>query len=568
MTKQQILDFIDTQYGGNVDLFYKDYPTPQSFRQGGINNPGFQALPNYVQRKIKSNMQMGGDMYGEEFIDPNEDVFVNPIDGLKKGGININPANKGKFTAKAKRAGMSVQGFANKVLKAKKGKFSASTRRQANFAKNASRWKKQEGGVQDQLMGELQQMIQQGAQAPDIVMFLLQNGVQPEGVVQILSQMGVSPEESQALIQQIAEGAQQQQSSEEEYDDEEYEDDDDDMSPEEMYAKMGGYLPPAFPFQGVINDMYNTEPIKGTPAFYQEGGAKQKGRTQNQPANTTETFTDNKMQQLLSAIQDNSMGAYEEQALEEANQMMARRGLQIMQGTGNSQVLGQPGGGGGKSTQTNSQNDQLTSLQSIMTGYQDLLKSLQGFYDKYPGYGFVPGSNRGLSGNKPGSWQMMNVNPYYSPYEYRYRDNFPRESGQGSGRFSAGSGLGRYNWNRFLKDLAEGYKGATYTDNKGQTYVASLKMSPFRAKTIWTPGSYSGGNSKTNDVNKPQTFPSWMKVSTPFDELEKPPVPVSADNFDNTAMAKFGGSRGKDMYLTDEQIEEYRRGGYTVEYLD
>jgi len=563
MNKQQILDFIDTQYGGSVDLFYKDYPTPQSFKQGGINNPGFQALPNYVQRKIKSNMEMGGGMYGEEFIDPNEDVFVEPIGDFRKGGININPANKGKFTAKAKRAGMSVQGFANKVLKAKEGKFSASTRRQANFAKNASRWKKQEGGAQEE---QLMQLIQMYSQI---------TGEDPQVIIEQLQSLQ-NPQEQQAFVKQIATVveqamAQQQQGSEEEYDGEEYEEEDDnDMSPEEMYAKMGGYLPPAFPFQGVINDMYNTEPIKGTPAFYQEGGAKQKGRTQNQPANTTETFTDNKMKELLSAIQGNSMGAYEEQAEEEANQMlMGRRGLQIMQGTGNSQVLGQPGADGGKSsTQPNSQNEQLASLQSIMTGYGDLLKSLQGFYDKYPGYGFVPGSNRDLSGNKPGSWQMMNANPYYSPYEYRYKDNFPRESGEGSGRSGAGSGLGRYNWNRFLKDLAEGYKGATYTDSKGQSYVASPDVGRFRAKVKWTPGSYSGGNSKTNDVDKPQTFPSWMKVSTPFDELEKPPVPVSADNFDNTAMAKFGGSRGKDMYLTDEQIEQYRRGGYTVEYLD
>ena len=33
-----------------------------------------------------------------------------------KSGIRIKPANKGKFTAKAKGAGMGVQGYANKVL--------------------------------------------------------------------------------------------------------------------------------------------------------------------------------------------------------------------------------------------------------------------------------------------------------------------------------------------------------------------------------------------------------------------------------------------------------------------
>jgi hypothetical protein len=48
----------------------------------------------------------------------------------------IKPANKGKFTKKAKASGMSVQAYAAKVLRAPKGKYPASTRRQANFARN------------------------------------------------------------------------------------------------------------------------------------------------------------------------------------------------------------------------------------------------------------------------------------------------------------------------------------------------------------------------------------------------------------------------------------------------
>lgn len=53
----------------------------------------------------------------------------------------IKPQNKGKFTAKAKRAGMSVPAYAKKVLK-KGSKATAATRKQANFARNAARWKK------------------------------------------------------------------------------------------------------------------------------------------------------------------------------------------------------------------------------------------------------------------------------------------------------------------------------------------------------------------------------------------------------------------------------------------
>ena len=63
-----------------------------------------------------------------------------------EGGINIKPANKGKFTAKAKAAGMGVQEYASKVLNAPEGDYPASTRKQANFARNASKWKKAEGG--------------------------------------------------------------------------------------------------------------------------------------------------------------------------------------------------------------------------------------------------------------------------------------------------------------------------------------------------------------------------------------------------------------------------------------
>jgi hypothetical protein len=57
----------------------------------------------------------------------------------KKGGkINIKKENRGTFTAKAKARGMSVQEFARYVLN-NKDKFTASTIKQANFARNASK---------------------------------------------------------------------------------------------------------------------------------------------------------------------------------------------------------------------------------------------------------------------------------------------------------------------------------------------------------------------------------------------------------------------------------------------
>ena len=64
----------------------------------------------------------------------------------KGGGIHINPAHKGDFTAKANAAGMGVQEFASKVLGAPEGQYDPSTRQQANFAKNAASWNHAMGG--------------------------------------------------------------------------------------------------------------------------------------------------------------------------------------------------------------------------------------------------------------------------------------------------------------------------------------------------------------------------------------------------------------------------------------
>jgi coproporphyrinogen III oxidase-like Fe-S oxidoreductase len=59
---------------------------------------------------------------------------------MKKQKIHIRPSREGVFTAKAKRAGLGVQSFARKVLAAPAGRYSASTRKQANFARNARRF--------------------------------------------------------------------------------------------------------------------------------------------------------------------------------------------------------------------------------------------------------------------------------------------------------------------------------------------------------------------------------------------------------------------------------------------
>ena len=64
---------------------------------------------------------------------------------MGKSGIEIKPENKGKFTAWAKKRGMTVKEAYRKVL-ANKSRYPASVVKMANFARNAAGWKKEEGG--------------------------------------------------------------------------------------------------------------------------------------------------------------------------------------------------------------------------------------------------------------------------------------------------------------------------------------------------------------------------------------------------------------------------------------
>jgi hypothetical protein len=97
------------------------------------------------------------------------DATRNYLFGNKEyGGIHINPANKGKFTASAKRAGMGVQEFASQVL-ANKEDYSSTQVKRANFARNAAGWNKADGGPiagqeMDVTPEELEMLRQQGYQ--------------------------------------------------------------------------------------------------------------------------------------------------------------------------------------------------------------------------------------------------------------------------------------------------------------------------------------------------------------------------------------------------------------------
>lgn len=68
------------------------------------------------------------------FNDANSDDYNSGKD------IYIKPSKRGTFTKAAKQHGMSIQGFANRVLR-NPSKYSAAMRKKANFAHNAAGWK-------------------------------------------------------------------------------------------------------------------------------------------------------------------------------------------------------------------------------------------------------------------------------------------------------------------------------------------------------------------------------------------------------------------------------------------
>jgi hypothetical protein len=85
---------------------------------------------------------------GNEFINNNK-IVEDPervMNNMAKSGIEINPENKGKFTAWAKERGMSVAEAANKVM-ANTDEYSPGVVKMANFAKNARKFKKAQDGL-------------------------------------------------------------------------------------------------------------------------------------------------------------------------------------------------------------------------------------------------------------------------------------------------------------------------------------------------------------------------------------------------------------------------------------
>jgi hypothetical protein len=133
------------------------YKCGGSYQYGGMTNEmGGSVVP-----------AMPGDVYDLPSYNRGGNYgYMDPA-WMKAGGIHINPANKGKFTASAKKAGMGVQQFASHVL-GNKEDYSSTQVKRANFARNAAKWKKQDGGsmnmdqVYDLSNEQIQNLINQG----------------------------------------------------------------------------------------------------------------------------------------------------------------------------------------------------------------------------------------------------------------------------------------------------------------------------------------------------------------------------------------------------------------------
>ena len=147
---------------GHRDDRVKKLAHPTHPKRGNWNGDEFALTdfgmqnPNYTMFGVVDGNQdpqailtyKDGIVLPEFTVTPNGNYIMNDYDNIrlnfnkgKDSGIHIKKKNRGKFTAAAKRAGMSVQAYARKILSAPKGKYSPTLRRRAAFAKAASKFK-------------------------------------------------------------------------------------------------------------------------------------------------------------------------------------------------------------------------------------------------------------------------------------------------------------------------------------------------------------------------------------------------------------------------------------------
>ena len=107
----------------------------------------YYAYTGNKKKKIRDNFYQYEKNYPKEHYNDiiNYGNEFNITQQFKYGGIHIKPSKRGTFTAAAKRHHMSVQEFARKVLN-NRVRYSDAMVKKANFARNASKWRKKELG--------------------------------------------------------------------------------------------------------------------------------------------------------------------------------------------------------------------------------------------------------------------------------------------------------------------------------------------------------------------------------------------------------------------------------------
>lgn len=251
MSPSEVENYMESYaYGGNLGRTNYDVyvNSPSYFRAegGSFDNPGFKALPTYVQNKIKSNMQDGGELYmGEmpeytdmEGYDLDQDEATNYGEG---GSYRVYKSNerKGK-THKVVGPGGKVKYFGDPNLgersKSKYGKKAFYARHRKNLAKNPyfrayARATWEDGGefgspdnnyYFDDASGSYLTAMQQGGMMPmgapeqaapsqgnqmqqimQVVVQMLQQTKDPMKVVQALVQKGMSKEDASQIVQDV-----------------------------------------------------------------------------------------------------------------------------------------------------------------------------------------------------------------------------------------------------------------------------------------------------------------------------------------------------------------------------
>lgn len=130
----------ESQIGERMETIGEALQTPQGQMQ--------------VQRALLPyQLNMGGMIPPGHHRMPQGHIMPDSAHYQEGGQIHIKKGNEGKFTAKAKAAGMGVQEYARKVLASDSA--SPATKKQANFARNAAKWHNTGGPITGMTPGPL-----------------------------------------------------------------------------------------------------------------------------------------------------------------------------------------------------------------------------------------------------------------------------------------------------------------------------------------------------------------------------------------------------------------------------